>query len=113
MTDSDRYEFYSSVAPGGSGFNAAWIVPARSVTLTPDSKESNPTPLALLAGTQVNGQLGLWFRANCSNLIVNGRQASGYTVNGWPYGLCWSYAVMLSPLGDLEPVIRNPVVAAR
>jgi hypothetical protein len=111
MTDFGRYEFYSSVSPGGSGFNAAWIVPARSVTLTPDSKESDPTPLELLLGTQVSGKLRVWCRGNTSDLIVNGQQPYAYTIGGRPDGLYWSYAVRLSRFHDVGSAIENPVRA--
>jgi hypothetical protein len=114
MADSDRYEFYSSVAPGGSGFDVAWIVPARSATLTPDSKESDPTPLELLLRSQLNGQIRLWLRGQTSDLIVNGQDPHfAFAIGGVPDGLYWSYAVALSRIPDVGPAIGNAGVARR
>ena len=72
MRESDRHEGYSSVSPGASGFNTAWIVPGNSVTLAADSKESSPTPLQLLLNSKVDGKLRLAYRSRSSNHIVNG-----------------------------------------
>jgi hypothetical protein len=105
MTDFGHYAFYSSVAPGGSGFNAGWIVPAKSVVLTADSKESDPNPLQLLLGTNVNGNLRLWWRGQLTNMLVNGQEAHGYTAGGSPSvrDIFWSCAVVLPRVPDVSP----------
>lgn len=105
MTDFGRHEFYSSVPPGGSGFNASWIVPSRTVTLAADSKESDPTPLALLLSTRVDGNLRLWWRGSMSDLVVNGQEAHGYTGGGWPGDIYWACAVVPSRVPDVGPVV--------
>jgi hypothetical protein len=94
LQDAGRYEFYSSVPPGGSGFNAAWIAPARSVTLTPDSKESNPNLLALLLQSRRNGIFPLWSSIAFSDEIINGHEAHGYTIDGGADTLYYAYAVI-------------------
>jgi hypothetical protein len=107
MTDFGRHEFYSSVPPGGSGFDASWILPSRTVTLTPDSKESDPTPLQLLLATNVNGNLRLWWRGTLSDAVVNGHPPSfgiGGSATGWPGDIYWSCAVELPRVPDVGPV---------
>lgn len=94
--DSGRHEFYTSVVPGGSGFDAAWIAPARSKTLTPDSKESDPTPLQLLLSAERNGVIPLWFGLNFSNLLIDGHEAHGYTIWGGAEDFYWSYAYTMA-----------------
>jgi hypothetical protein len=80
------------VPPGGSGFNAAWIAPARSKTLTPDSKESDPTPLQLLLSANQNGVIPLWFGMQFDDLVIDGQTAHGYTISGGAGDFYWSYA---------------------
>jgi len=109
LQDSGRYEFYSSVPPGGSGFNAAWIAPARSATLTPDSKESDPNPLTLLLQSRRNGVFPLWFALDFSNEIINGREAAGYTLDGGADTLYYGYAV-IPRLVDVPDVDIGEVV---
>jgi len=108
MDDVGRYEFYSSVPPGREGFNASWIVPSRTVTLTPDSKESDPTPLQLLLATKGRWNLLLGWRGSMSNAVVNGQEPSigliGGSPNGWPSDIYWSCAVDLARVPDVGPI---------
>ena len=110
VQDSDRYEFYTSISPGSAGWSGGWIAPTRTITLTPDSKESDPTPLALLLGTQVDGTLRLWYRGRVWDLVVNGKSVpSGWIYGGAPYTIHWAWAVelprVLDPSVDVGPVM--------
>ena len=87
-----RQTFYTSVSPGAVGFEAAWIAPAASKTLTPDSKESDPTPLAMLLACRTNGMIPLWFGMDFSDVTVNGNAAGGYAIGGGANDFYWSYA---------------------
>lgn len=109
MRESDRHEGYSSVSPGASGFNTAWIVPGNSVTLAADSKESSPTPLQLLLNSKVDGKLRLAYRSRSSNHIVNGDDPH----QGWGFYcgadyIHYGYAVevprLTLPIVDVGPV---------
>lgn len=101
--DSGRHEFYTSVPPGGSGFNTAWIAPARTKTLTPDSKESDPTPLQLLLSANQNGTIPLWFALRFSNAVIDGQEARGYTVNDGTGDFYWSYAYVPARVPIIGP----------
>jgi hypothetical protein len=104
--DSGRYEFYSSVPPGDSGFDASWILPARVATLTADSKQSDPTPLELLLSTKVDGNLHLWWRGDVSDLLIDGKEPhGGYTINGSPGEILWSCAIVPPKIPDFGPTV--------
>jgi hypothetical protein len=107
--DAGRYEFYTSISPGSAGWSGGWITPTMSATLTPDSKESDPTPLALLLGTRVNDALRLWYRARAFDFVVNGKSLrSGWLYGGAPNTIHWAWAVELAH--QLEaPVDIGPV----
>ena len=108
MEDGGRYEFYSSVPPGGSGFNASWIVPPKTNTLTADSKETDPNPLQLLLATKVGEGLRLWWRGTVSDPRVNGQSPyGGWLLTGWPGDIYWSCAVVPPRLPDLGPVVPS------
>jgi hypothetical protein len=115
MRESDRHEGYTSVSPNSSGFNAGWVVPANSVTLTPDSKESSPTPLQLLLAASVNGVIRLAYRWRTSNEVI---RMNGKEIRGWAYGIYggvdyihYSYAMVLPkvsiPTVDVGPVMEE------
>jgi hypothetical protein len=107
VDDSNRYEFYTSVSPGSSGWSAGWIAPTRTVTLTPDSKESDPTPLALLLGTKVDGALRLWYRGRASEFVINGTSVpSGWIYGAAPDTIHWSWAVELPRATDATAPVK-------
>jgi hypothetical protein len=101
MTDFGRYESYTSVPPGGSGFNVSWVVPSKSVTLSADSKESDPTPLEMLLATKVDGNLRLWWRGTMSDQIINDWEYGFPLGFGRPDEIYWSCAVVPPRLPDV------------
>jgi len=115
MRESDRHEGYTSVSPNSYGFNTGWVVPANSVTLTPDSKESSPTPLQLLLAANVNGVIHLYHRWRMSNEVVriNGKEARGwaYFLYGGVDYIHYSYAMVLPkvsiPTVDVGPAMEE------
>jgi hypothetical protein len=105
MEDQGRYEHYTSIPPGGKGFDVSWLVPARTLTLTPDSKVSDPTPLELLLRTQVDGWFHLQLRTGGSDLVINGRPQE-FPVGGYHsgvHGLNWSWAVRVQKRPVTKP----------
>jgi hypothetical protein len=107
---SDRYEFSTSISPGSAGWSAGWIAPTRTVTLTPDSKESDPTPLALLLGTKVDGSLRLWYRGRATEFVVNGRSVPGGGIYGAaPDTIHWAWAVELPRVSDATAAVQPPL----
>ncbi len=107
MQDGARYEFYASKPPGGNYWTAWWVQPSRSVTLTPYGKESDPNALALLLATERNGELRLMFAYQFpwSEVTFNGKQARGYTIDGGPETLFYSYGVAVPRAPKVEPVV--------
>lgn len=64
LTDGGHFSFYTSIPPGGRGFDVGWICPARSGIFTnvPDKQdERNLSPLDRLLSLQVGNVLKLWF----------------------------------------------------
>jgi hypothetical protein len=112
--DQNRYEWYASLAPGDNQWKAWWIHPARSVTLTPCDKESDPNPLALLLATESGGELEVRFAGDfpSSGVTVNGKEAHGYAIQGGPNTLYYSYAVSVPKppinFGNLQITTLQP-----
>jgi hypothetical protein len=105
MFDQNRYELYASLAPGDNLWRASWIHPARSVTLTPYDKESDPNPLALLLSTESGGELVVQFAGDfpSSGVTFNGKETHLYVIKGGPDTLYYSYAVLVP-----KPQIKFP-----
>lgn len=94
-TEFGWHDFYTSVPPGGHGFDAAWIVPGQTTVIT-GSKESDPSPLELLLATLVNGYYRLWFRHQFPQLIANGVEVPFFRVTPPPEPPLWSAVVLLA-----------------
>jgi hypothetical protein len=103
MQDVGTYEFYASLPPGDNTWTAWWVHPSRSVTLTPEGKESDPNALALLLRSERNGRLSLMFADQFprERVLFNGYQAAGYSIAGGPSAdsLHYSMAVVLPKAG--------------
>lgn len=107
MQDGARYEFYASKPVGSRYWTAWWVHPARSVTLTPYGKESDPNALALLLSTERSGELQLMFAYQFpwSEVTINGQEAHGYTIDGGPDTLFYSYGVAVPRSAEVEPIV--------
>ena len=86
MEDGATYEFYASQAPNARNWTAWWVHPSRSVTLTPEGKESDPNALALLLRSEANGRLHFMFATDFpwDRVTFNGVEAACYTIDGGP-----------------------------
>jgi hypothetical protein len=100
-SDFGTYDFYSSVPPGGHGFDAAWIVPAQTTIIT-DSKEHDPSPLEQLLATKVNGEYRLWFRHKVTELTVNNEKSIFGTITPNPEPPHWWATIALPHRVDIE-----------
>jgi hypothetical protein len=94
-TEFGRFVFYTSIPPGGHGFDAAWIVPGQTTVIT-GSKESDPSPLELLLATKVDGAYRLWFRHQFPQLMANGVEVPFFTVTPPPEPPRWSAVIILA-----------------
>jgi hypothetical protein len=94
MTDFDRYEHYTSIPPGGRGIDVSCVLPARSVTLTADSKVSDPTPLEmLLRGVDDDGHIGVVKFLGGQDFVANGQKPFAGYITGGPDYLYYTWAV--------------------
>lgn len=86
MADTATYEFYASLAPNAVTWTAWWVHPSRSVTLTPQGKESDPNALALLLRSEANGRLHFMFATDFpwKQVTFNGVEAHCYSIDGGP-----------------------------
>jgi hypothetical protein len=121
MGDSGTYEFYASQAPGATTWTAWWVHPSRSVTLTPEGKESDPNALALLLRSEASGRLHFMFASDFpwAQVTFNGVEASCYSIGGGPRAgdLHYSMGVALPRagviVGDLQVPDAEPSKAPR
>jgi hypothetical protein len=106
-TDFGRFGFYTSVPPGGNGFDAAWIVPGQTTVIS-DSKENDPSPLEQLLATKVDGFYRLWFRHQFPELIANNAEVPFFTVTPDPEPPLWSATIHLAHEIGISDAIVEP-----
>lgn len=110
MEDSGTYELYASQAPGAITWTAWWVHPSRSVTLTPEGKESDPNALTLLLRSEASGQLHFMFATDFpwERVTFNGVEASCYAIDGGPHASDLHYSMGVAfpragaTVGDLQ-----------
>ncbi len=98
LADSDKFEFYTSIPPGGRGWDVGWITPAKEgvFTAVPDKQdERNSSPLERLLSLQRGNTLELWHVLDAQN-----RTPASGTI--WPWGpttlfYTYAYVALASP----------------
>lgn len=102
LSDGDGYEFYTSVPPGGAGFDVGWLARKKEGVFTsvPDKLDaSNTSPLHRLMSLKQGNTLELWFAMD-----IQDKTPTGGII--WPWGpntLFYSYAygeMLTGPVSD-------------
>jgi len=103
LTDGGTYSTYTSVSPGGAGWDVGWLTPPSSgiYSSEPDKLDASMTsPLQRLLAMNVNGVLELWFALDIRN------QKGGGSIYKWgPDHLyyAYAYAVPMATVASDEP----------
>lgn len=99
LSDSDGFDFYTSIPPGGRGWDVGWLAPAKEGVFTnvPDKQdEQNTSPLQRLLSLKQGNTLKLWHALD----IRDKTPVSGVI---WPWGpktlfYVYAYVAMASPV---------------
>jgi hypothetical protein len=91
LSDSDGYEFYTTLPPGGAGFDVGWLTRKKEGVFTdvPDKQDpENTSPLQRLLSLKQGTTLELWFAMDIQDQTPSG----GFIMPWGPNTLCYTYA---------------------